>query len=135
MVRRGAIIAVALLLLAGSSEGARYKGERVEAISGETQGRWIIRTKRPAGQDVLRTVVRCRPGRRCRPFPGRLRFDMVPGADEYAWSGTFAVGGSPCTLDAYVYDQGFESTYQCQDGGFGSISGRRVETSTPNPYP
>jgi len=134
MVRPGAIVIVTVLLLAGSSEGARYKGERTDASSGEIRGRWIIRTTRPTGEDVLRTVVRCRPGRRCRPFPGRVRFDMAPGVGEYAWSGTFEVGGATCTLDAYVYDQGFESTYQCEDGGFGSISGRRVEAGAPAPY-
>jgi hypothetical protein len=128
---------LALVALPGRSEAVRYAGERIDVFTGQQEGRWIIRTRRLAGQDVLRTVVRCRPGGRCRPFPRRLRIDMVPGAGEYDWSGPFDLNGVSCVLEAYVYDQGFEGTYDCADQtSFGSISGRAVQRNpNPNPYP
>jgi hypothetical protein len=127
---------LALVSLPGRSEAARYAGERINVISGQQEGRWIIKTRRLAGQDVLSTTVRCKPGARCRPWPRRLRIDMVPGAGEYDWNGSFDVNGVTCQLEAYVYDQGFEGTYDCAGQTFGSISGRVVQhTPPPNPYP
>ena len=136
MARLITLALLALLFLAGLGEAARYKGERINVFTGQQEGRWIIRTRRLAGADVLRTIVRCKPGPRCAPFPRRLRIDMVPGVGEYDWNGSFDVGGVTCLLEAYVYDQGFEGTYDCADQTFGSISGRAVQnTPSPNPYP
>jgi hypothetical protein len=36
----------------------------------------------------------------------------------------------PCTLFANDYTSGFESTYNCENGTFGSISGRRGGSSS-----
>lgn len=136
MVRRTAIIVSMVLALSATSWAARYKGERIDVNTGDPDGRWIIRTRQLAGQDVLRTIVRCKPAAKCRPFPVRLRLDLTPGADVYYWDGSFDVGGVPCGLSTYVYDDGFEGTYRCDDGQQGAISGRRVVPNPGNPgYP
>ena len=89
------------------------------------RGRWIITTRETNGGATLATTVRCRPRRKCRPFPGRLALQLTRGSDTFSFGGTFSVGGATCVLDAYVYGMGFEGTYTCADGTQGSISGRR----------
>jgi hypothetical protein len=125
--RLAMLAAVGAILLAATPDAgaARYKGERVDIYSGRTLGRWIITTRETAGGAVLATVVRCRPRGRCRPFPRRLRLELAR-ESEYAYTGAFRLGAVACTLDAYVYPDGFEGVYACDDQSQGSISGRRA---------
>jgi hypothetical protein len=60
----------------------------------------------------------------CGPFRRKLLLDLLPGGATYLYSATFSLDTAPCTLEAYVYPQGFEGTYECSDGDVGSISGR-----------
>jgi hypothetical protein len=103
-------------------QARRYKGESYDVLSGAEQGKLVIKTRRRQGGAILRTKVRCKRGA-C-PVYRRLRFDLTQ-VDEFGYQGTVEIGGSPCTIFAYVYTSGFESTYNCENGTFGSVSGRR----------
>jgi hypothetical protein len=121
--RVAALGALALVVGSTDADARRYRGERYDVFSGQVIGKWIIVTRELQGDAVLDTRVRCRPARRCRPFPRRLRLELVR-TEEFTYTGTFRVGAVACGLDAYVYPQGFEGTYACDDQTFGSISGR-----------
>jgi|GEM_PF-6003043 len=121
-------LAVAGLLALGPGAGAantvRYKGARYDIFSGAEIGRWAIRTTAHDGGALLKVLVRCKPRRTCRPFPSRLRVDMTRQGEPNLYEGTFALGTARCSLNAYVYPGGFEGSYYCGGGSFGSISGR-----------
>ena len=121
-----AALAAGVLLLAASpaTHARRYRGERYDIYSGAQQGRWIINVRKRQGGALLKVKVRCKPGGECGPFAQRLRFEMTPGAGEYAYEGTFELPGTTCALAAYVYPAGFEGVYTCDDTSQGSISGR-----------
>jgi hypothetical protein len=120
------IVVVSLAVLLGgfapAAQARRYKGESYDVLTGSPQGRLVIRTRSRQRGALLRTKVRCKRGT-C-PVYQRLRFDLSR-QDEFGYAGAVEIGGSPCTLFAYVYTSGFESTYNCENGTFGSISGRR----------
>ncbi len=109
---------------AGDADAVRYRGERYDILSGAQIGRWVIRTKEQDGGALLKVLVRCKPRRTCRPFPRRLRLEMTNQGEPHLYGGTFPLGTTTCSLSAYVYPGGFEGSYSCDDGSFGSISGR-----------
>lgn len=117
----GIVLALTLVAPAGA---AKYRGPRTDIFSGQGAGTWIIKTRAPRADGTLPTKIKCKPRRVCGPFGRKLALDLVPGGSTYSYAATFTLGDASCTLEASVYAGGFEGTYDCSDGGAGSISGR-----------
>jgi hypothetical protein len=118
-------VLVLLALIAGvvPAPAAKYRGPRY-LLTGQGAGTWIIKTRTPRSDGTLPTQIKCKPRRACGPFARKLLLDLQPGGSTYLYTATFSLNTAPCTLEAYVYQQGFEGTYSCTDGDAGSISGR-----------
>ena len=122
---RRTIVLVCLAVLAAvlPALAAKYRGPRY-LLTGQGAGTWIIKTRAARADGTLPTKIKCKPKRVCGPFGRKLLLDLQPGGSTYLYTATFSLNTAPCTLEAYVYDQGFEGTYNCTDGDAGSISGR-----------
>ena len=123
MVGWGAAALVIVALHARPVEAGRYRGPRY-LLSGQGAGTWIIKTRAARADGTVRTKIKCRPKRVCGPFGRKLLLDLVPGGATYLYTATFSLDTAPCTLEAYVYADGFEGTYSCTDGDGGTIAGR-----------
>ena len=118
--------AAALLVVAfqvSTVEAGRYRGPRY-LLSGQGAGTWIIKTRAARADGTVRAKIKCRPKRVCGPFARKLLLDLVPGDATYTYTASFSLDTAPCTLEAYVYEDGFEGTYSCSDGDAGTIAGR-----------
>lgn len=118
-------VLVSLIVLVGvlPAPAAKYRGPRT-LLTGQGAGTWIIKTRAPRPDGTLPIRIKCKPRRACGPFARKLLLDLVPGGATYLYTATFSLNTAPCTLEAYVYPDGFEGTYDCTDGDAGSISGR-----------
>jgi len=119
----GMAAALAMVVCVSPAEGAKYRGARY-LLTGQGAGTWIIKTRAARGDGTVPAKIKCRPKRVCGGFAKKLRLDLVPGDATYLYTATFTLGAATCALDAYVYSEGFEGTYDCSDGDAGSISGR-----------
>ena len=123
MRRVTALVCLAIVASVLPALAAKYRGPRY-LLTGQGAGTWIIKTRAARADGTLPTKIKCRPKRACGPFARKLLLDLQPGASTYLYTATFSLNTAPCTLEAYVYAQGFEGTYNCADGDAGSISGR-----------
>jgi hypothetical protein len=123
MKRLAPLALLAVLVTVLPALAARYRGPRY-LLSGQGAGTWTIKTRAPRADGTLPTKIKCKPRRVCGPFARKLLLDLQPGGSTYLYTATFSLNTAPCTLEAYVYAQGFEGTYNCSDGDAGSISGR-----------
>ena len=120
---RGATALLLVALSVSAALAAKYRGPRY-LLTGQGAGTWIIKTRTARADGTLPTKIKCKPKRACGPFGRKLLLDLQPGGSTYLYTATFSLNTAPCTLEAYVYPQGFEGTYNCTDGDAGSISGR-----------
>ncbi|MGH0038306.1 MAG: hypothetical protein ACQGVK_25010 [Myxococcota bacterium] len=129
LLARIALVGLALVLLAPPAVAGKrtYKGKNFDAQTGQSVGRYEIRTKtaKKDGQKLLKVRVRCLAKKKKCTVLREKKFKLFPGLDEFEYEGSFELGGSPCTVSGYVYSSGFETTFNCEDGRFGGISGRR----------
>jgi hypothetical protein len=127
-IRSVPVLVLALLLLVPAAwAGTRtYKGKNFDASTGQPAGKYVIKAKRVKkdGLKIWKVRVTCSPKKKCTVLR-RAKFKLFPTGFENEYSGTFDLKGAACTLSGYVYGSGFETTFNCDDGGFGSISGRR----------
>ena len=123
MRRVTALVCLAFVASVLPALAAKYRGPRY-LLTGQGAGTWIIKTRAARADGTLPTKIKCRPKRACGPFARKLLLDLQPGASTYLYTATFSLNTAPCTLEASVYPQGFEGTYNCTDGDAGSISAR-----------
>jgi hypothetical protein len=122
-----ALALFAALVAPAAWAGTRtYKGKNFDPVTAKSVGRYTIKAKtaRKDGEKRLKVRVSCKPRRKCSVFR-RKKFKLFPGVDPFEYQGTFGLGGATCTVSGYVYASGFETTFDCDDGRFGSITGRR----------
>jgi len=124
-----AIAAASLVTLtpAVAHAGTRtYRGDWVDPANPEGKpGDVVIKVKKKKkdGQKILIVRAECSPKKRCRVFR-ELKFKMYP-AGEY-WTGEFQNRfGSSCSIMAYVYKQGYQGSFNCEDGEYGALGGMR----------
>jgi hypothetical protein len=110
---------VALLALAGPVAAGRYDGDVTDALTGKGSSAKITTTPVSAG---LKAKVRCKPRLGC-PLGKRTKVVLASTGETYRYEGTFTLKGASCRLDAYVYPEGFQGTYNCDGGAAGSIGG------------
>ena len=104
-------------------EAGKFRGPRY-LLSGQGAGTWIIKTRAARADGTVQVKIKCRPKRVCGAFARKLVLDLVPAGATYLYTASFSLDTAPCTLEAYVYSDGFEGTYTCTDGDAGSIAGR-----------
>ncbi len=131
--RRRAILALALAMVVASPGVALagtkvYKGKNFDATTGKSAGKYKItveKKKTKDGEKFLKVKVVCTSKKKkCRVIKNE-QFRMSRGESRNEYSGSFRLFKSKCEIGGIVYSGGFETTFNCRNGYFGSISGRR----------